>query len=65
MRIIGAREFEPPTFPIHRNALTTLRYAPIAMCIELFEEISGREDLNLRPRAPEARALTGLRYAPS
>ena len=25
---------------------------------------SGREDLNLRPPAPEAGALTGLRYAP-
>ena len=25
---------------------------------------SGREDSNLRPRAPEARALAGLRYAP-
>ena len=26
---------------------------------------SGREDLNLRPPAPEAGALTGLRYAPN
>ena len=25
---------------------------------------SGREDLNLRPPAPEAGALAGLRYAP-
>ena len=28
-------------------------------------EKSGREDLNLRPPAPEAGALAGLRYAPS
>ena len=27
-------------------------------------ERSGREDLNLRPPAPEAGALAGLRYAP-
>ncbi len=31
----------------------------------MFEGIkSGREDLNLRPPAPEAGALAGLRYAP-
>src|SRR5882672_7955527 len=27
-------------------------------------QISGREDLNLRPPGPEPGALTGLRYAP-
>ncbi len=33
------------------------KYKPVAM--------SGRVDLNHRPRRPERRALTGLRYAPN
>ncbi len=31
----------------------------------LFDLVSGREDLNLRPHRPERCALAGLRYAPN
>jgi hypothetical protein len=45
---------------------------PVTSCIamlnillELLTSLSGRQDSNLRPPAPKAGALTGLRYAPN
>jgi hypothetical protein len=48
-----------------RTRTCDLRFRrPLLYPVELSGQLSGRGDLNSRPPAPKAGALTGLRYAP-
>ena len=66
--MVGARGFvakhpgrDPPTLAQRRHALAGVS---LVQQITLMKNKSGREDLNLRPLAPHASALAGLRHAP-
>ena len=50
--------FEPATYGLEGHRSSQLSYS------RTFASWSGRKDLNLRPPAPKAGALTRLRYAP-
>ncbi len=50
--------------PIHRETCDLPDSRRDALTINSFFSLSGRQDSNLRPPAPKAGALTGLRYAP-
>lgn len=56
--MVGKRGFEPPA------SCTPCRRANQATLLPAFDFWSGKEDLNLRPPAPETGALTRLRYSP-
>ena len=56
---------EPLTYSLEGCCSIQLSYGRIPFFSKLnLVVLSGRQDSNLRPPAPKAGALTGLRYAP-
>ena len=60
---VNAEGFEPSTACLEGRCSIQLSYASI--CFKtLWKVLSGWQDSNLRPPAPKAGAITGLRYTP-
>ena len=58
-----AEGFEPSTAYLEGRCSIQLSYA--TLILKLIKVLSGWQDSNLRPPAPKAGAITGLRYTPS
>jgi hypothetical protein len=60
---VNAEGFEPSTACLEGRCSIQLSYASI--CFKTYGKVwSGWQDSNLRPPAPKAGAITGLRYTP-
>gem|GEM_PF-2125094 len=64
-KAVGAARFELATFPIYYRDANTVHKKTASLRCGLISLLSGRQDSNLRPPAPKAGAITGLRYAPN